>query len=107
MHDTARYCMVLHGFALYCRVLNGIAWYCMVLHGIAWCCIVLLCIVFIAWYCMDIAVVAQKVKVFIEDRCDLKKLGCCCITSRWGWLLELLTELINMYIIDLRIDRHE
>ena len=33
----------------------------MVLHGIA-------------WYCMDIAVLAQKVKV-IADWCDLKKCG--------------------------------
>ena len=29
----------------------------------------------IAWYCLDIALVAQKVKVVNEDRCDLKKLG--------------------------------
>ena len=34
----------------------------MVLHGIA-------------WYSMDIAVVAQQVKVVIGDRCDLKKWG--------------------------------
>ena len=27
----------------------------------------------IAWYCMDIVVVAQKVKVVDEDQCDLKK----------------------------------
>ena len=42
----------------------------------------------------DIAVVAQKVKVANEDRCDLKKVGCCCwwVTTRSGWLLELLTE---------------
>ena len=39
----------------------------------------------------DIAVVAQKVKVVIEDRCDLKKRWW---ISHWsGWLLELLTEL--------------
>merc|ERR1711954_411168 len=38
---------------------------------------------------------AQKVKVVVEDRCDLKKWGCwCCwVSSRSGWLLELLTEL--------------
>ena len=41
----------------------------------------------------DISVVAQKMKVVvIEDRCDLKKQ---CVTNRSGWLLELLTELIN------------
>ena len=34
----------------------------MVLHGVA-------------WYCMDIAVVALKVKVVIGDWCDLKKWG--------------------------------
>jgi len=49
-------------------VLYGVAWYCMVLHGIA-------------WYCMDIAVVSQKVKVVIEDWCDLKK-----------WLLVVLGQ---------------
>ena len=45
----------------------------------------------------DIAVVVQKVKVIvfvIEDRCDLKERW---ISSRSGWLLELLTELINDY----------
>ena len=56
----AWYCMVLHGIAWYCMGLHGIAWYCMVLHGIA-------------WYCMHMVLVAQKVKVVIEDRCDLKK----------------------------------
>ena len=42
-------------------VLHGIAWCCMLLHGIA-------CI-------LHLALVAQKVKVVNEDRCDLKKLG--------------------------------
>ena len=44
----------------------------------------------------DIAVVAQKSS--IEDWCDLKKWvvgGWWWISSRSGWLLELLTELIN------------
>ena len=42
----------------------------------------------------DIAVVTQKVKVVIKDRCDLKKWGgWWWISSRSGWLLELLTEL--------------
>ena len=41
----------------------------------------------------DIAVVAQKVKVANEDRCDLKKVGCWWVSSRLGWLLELVTEL--------------
>ena len=42
---------------------------------------------------MNIAVVAQKVKVVNEDRCDLKKWVVVVITDRSGWLLELLTEL--------------
>ena len=45
----------------------------------------------------DIAVVAQKVKVqcyIMADMLNLKKwVGCWWITSRSGWLLELLTEL--------------
>ena len=56
-------------------VLHDIAWYA-TLHGIA-------------LYCVDLAVVAQKVKVFNEDRCDLKKW----INNRSMWLLEVLTEL--------------
>ena len=44
----------------------------------------------------DIAVVAQKVKVqccdIMADMLNLKKLGCW-VSSRSGWLLELLTEL--------------
>ena len=56
----------------------------MVLHGIA-------------WYCMNIAVVAQKVKVVNEDRCDLKKWVVVVITDRSGWLLELLTEVKGLY----------
>ena len=47
----------------------------------------------------DTAVVAQKVKVqccyIMADMLNLKKVGGCCITNRSGWLLELLTELIN------------
>ena len=43
---------------------------------------------------MNIAVVAQKVKVVNEDRCDLKKWVVVVITDRSGWLLELLTELL-------------
>ena len=97
LHGPALYCIVWHGIAQYCTVLHGIAWYCTVLHGIAWYCMVLHDI---AWYCMDIAVVAQKVKVHNEDQCDLKKWGCW-VTSRSGWLLELLTELTMRYNSDL------
>ena len=48
----------------------------------------------------DIAIVAQKVKVqccyIMADMLNLKKwVGCWWIISRWGWLLELLTELIS------------
>ena len=49
----------------------------------------------------DIAVVAQKVKVqccyVMADMLNLKKKkwACCWVSSRSGWLLELLTELIN------------
>ena len=46
----------------------------------------------------DIAVVAQKVKVqccyIMADMLNLKKVGWWCwVSSRSGWLLELLTEL--------------
>ena len=38
----------------------------------------------------DIAVVAQKVKVANEDRCDLKKVGVVgWVSNRSGWLLEM------------------
>ena len=49
----------------------------------------------------DIAVVAQKVKVqcyIMADMLNLKKWvvgGWCWISSRSGWLIELLTELIK------------
>ena len=46
---------------------------------------------------MNIAVVAQKVKVVNEDRCDLKKWVVVVITDRSGWLLELLTEVKGLY----------
>ena len=68
---------------LSCVVLCCIAWYCMVLPGIAW--------------ILNIAVVAQKVKVVNEDRCDLKKWVVVVITDRSGWLLELLTEVKGLY----------
>ena len=47
----------------------------------------------------DIAVLAQKVKVVNEDRCDLKKVGAAggSVVSRFGWLSELLTELTMQY----------
>ena len=41
---------------------------------------------------IDIAIVAQKLKSSVEDRCDLKK-WVLVISNRSGWLLELLTEL--------------
>ena len=59
--------MVLHGTAWYCKVLHGIAWYCMVLHG------------------LNIAVVAQKVKVVNEDQCDLKKWGAGPVVGQDGY----------------------
>ena len=48
-------------------VLHGIAWYCMVLHG------------------LNIAVVAQKVKVVNEDQCDLKKWGAGPVVGQDGY----------------------
>ena len=49
----------------------------------------------------DIAVVAQKVKSSIEDRCVSEKVGGGgWISSRSGWLLELLTELKNDHCKD-------
>ena len=47
----------------------------------------------------DIAVLAQKVKVVNEDRCDLKKVGAAggSVVSMFGWLSELLTELTMQY----------
>ena len=51
----------------------------------------------------DIAVVAQKVKVqccyVMADMLNLKRWGCCWVSSRSGWLLELLTELTNIKMI--------
>ena len=46
----------------------------------------------------DIAVVAQNVRVrcryIMADMLNLKKWGCCCwVSSRSGWLSELVTEL--------------
>ena len=44
----------------------------------------------------DIAVVAQKVKVqllYNGRYAKSEKVGCCWVSSRSGWLLELLTEL--------------
>ena len=55
----------------------------------------------IAWYCMDIAAVVRKVKVVNGDRWDLKKWGCCWVSSRSGWLLELMTELKTKRIPDI------
>ena len=53
----------------------------------------------------DKAVVAQKVKVqccyIMADMLNLKKWGCCWVSSRLGWLLELLTELKN----DIRLSK--
>ena len=49
---------------------------------------------------LDIAVVAQKVKVqcyyIMADMLNLKKWGGGCITNRSVWLLELVTELTSV-----------
>ena len=47
---------------------------------------------------LDIALVAQKVKVQCWRPVWSEKSGCWWVASRSGWLLELLTELIN-YIV--------
>ena len=108
----------MHGIAWYCMVLHNIAWYCMVLYGIALSCTILhhlapfyTILHHLAPFCTILHRVAQCCTMFapcctmlhqyrssIEDRCVSEKVGWCWVTSRSGWLLELLTELTNHFI---------
>jgi len=111
LHCRALSCAVLHYLALSCSILHYLALSCTVLHCLALSCTVLHClalsctILHIRYTCsqqitlviaFDIALVALKVKVqccyIMADMLNLKKVGWW-ITSRSGWLLELLTEL--------------
>ena len=71
--------MVLHGIARHCTILHGIAWYCMVLH----------------WYSWSGSESESPVLLYNGRHAISEKVGGGWISSRSGWLLELLTELKN------------
>ena len=109
LHHLAPSCTILHHPAPYFIILHRLAPSCTLLHYLALSCTILQwCPIVPIWYtcrqqmspviAFDIAVVAQKVKVqYWGPVCIWKSGWCCCcwVTSRSGWLLELLTELIN------------
>ena len=111
LHGIAWYCMVLHGIAWQCMVLHYLASSCTILHYLALSCTILhiryTCsqqmspvIAFVKHYSLYIAVVAQKVKVQCWGPVCIWKSGVVVvlvISSRSGWLLELLTELTKKW----------
>ena len=90
-----------------CLVLHGIAWYqasCTISHYLALSCTVLHYLAVRYTYsqqmspviALDIAVMAQKVQVQYRGPVWSEKKGGWLISSRSGWLLELLTELTSV-----------
>ena len=105
LHSLALSCTLLHYLALSCTILHYLALFCTILHYLALSCTILLYPAHKVYLtcsqqmsrviALDIAVVAQKVKVQYRGPKWSEKVCGGWISSRSGWQLELLTELIK------------
>ena len=87
LHGIVWYCIILHHLAPSCTILHHLAPSCTILHDLAPCCTML-------HHVRTMLHHVAPVSVQYWGPVCIWKRGWCWVTSRSGWLLELLTELI-------------